>query len=347
MPLDIYSVRTQLKAVELMPPVYTFLHDTFCADGGLSEKDKAIFDYRKGLRQMAPIVHKGAGGVLMERGGYETREIEFCCCAPERIITEPDISTRAFGEDVLGAMTPEERAKKMLAKDLLEMQQAIQRRREWMGRQVLLTGLLSVYRYTSEGRDMETTQVADFGFTNNFTPETVWSNSAATIDADMREILDMVQEGSGAVDIIVMAPDVADAMMAHTSFIKKYELINAEMGKLMTKYMGQGVRFLGWNTDGVEMFSFAGKFVDDDRVLKAILPGGTLLAGSKGMLEIEHGPVTQVEEQGMDAAHRTYIKKEVPLRYGSVAGNCVKNRLTSCPMVKPKNVDGWVVANVL
>ena len=347
MPLDIYSVRTQLKAIDLMPPAYTFLHDTFCADGGLSEKDKAIFDYRKGLRQMAPIVHKGAGGVLMERGGFETREIEFCCCAPERIITEPDISTRAFGEDVLGAMTPEERAKKMLAKDLLEMQLAIQRRREWMSRQVLTTGKLSVYRYTNEGRDMETTQVADFGFTQTFVPDTVWSNSAATIDDDMKEIFDIVQDGCGNVDIIVMSPEVASAMMAHTSFIKKYDLINAEMGKLMTKYLGQGVRFLGWNTDGVEMFSLAGKFIDDDRNVKKILHSGTLIAGSKGMLEMEHGPVTQVEDPGMDAVHKTYIKKEVPLRYGSVPGNCVKNRLTSCPMVKPKNVDGWVVANVL
>lgn len=347
MPFDIYSVRTQLKAIELMPPVYTFLHDVFCTDGGLSEKEKAIFDYRKGLRQMAPIVHKGAGGVLMERGGFETREIEFCWCAPERIITEPDISSRAFGEDILGALTPEERAKKMLAKDLLEMQMAIQRRREWMTRQVLLLGKLSVFRYTNEGRDAQTTQVADFGFTQVYTPDTVWSNSAATIDTDMQEITDLVQEGCGSVDVIVMAPDVAAAMAANAKYIKKFELVSAEVGKFITRYMGQGVRFLGWNIDGAEMYSFAGKFIDDDKNLKPILPSGTLIAGSRGMLEIEHGPVTQVEDPSMDAVHKTYVKKEVPLRYGSVPGNCVKNRLTSCPMVKPKNVDGWVRANVL
>ena len=65
------------------------------------------------------------------------------------------------------------------------------------------------------------------------------------------------------------------------------------------------------------------------------------------MLNIFHGPVTQVEETGMNAQHKTYIKKEVPLRYGSIDGNAIKNRLTSCPTVVPQNVDAWAVATVL
>ena len=347
MPLDIYSTRTQLKAIELMPPVYSFLHDVFCADGGQSETDKAIYDYRKGLRQMAPIVHKGTGGVLMERGGYETREFGFCQIAPERLIDPETLEPRMFGENILGALSPEERSKKTAAKDLMEMLMATQRRREWMSRQVLTTGKLSVFRYTNEGRDLETTLMADFGFTQKYTPDTVWSDSSAKIDDDMKEIFDTVQEGCGMVDTIVMAPDVANAMQANTTYIKKYDMINAEMGKLMSRYVGQGVRFLGWNTDGAEIYSISGKFVDDDRKIKPILPSGMLIAGSKGMLKIQHGPVTQVESTGMDAAHKTYFKKEVPLRYGSIDGNSIKNRLTSCPTVMPENVDGWVVANVL
>ena len=59
------------------------------------------------------------------------------------------------------------------------------------------------------------------------------------------------------------------------------------------------------------------------------------------------GPVTQVEETGANARHKTYIKKEVPLCYGSIDGNSIKNRLTSCPTVVPRNVDGWAVATVL
>lgn len=347
MPIDIYSTRAQLAAIEQMPPKYSFLYDTFVADMGAVEDDKAIYDFRKGVRRMAPIVHPGVGGVLMERDGYETREIGFCNIAPERIITEPDLKGRAFGEQILGAMTPEQRERKMLAKDLSDMRDAIQARREWMARQVLLTGKLSVFRYTNEGRDAETTKVADYQFTNNFTPVTKWDQPGAKIDHDMHEITDMIQDGLGVLDMIVMSPDVADALFENSNYIKYYDIKNIDMGKINTMYKGQGVRFIGYNSDNIEMWSFSGKFVDDDGIRKPILPAGTIIAGSRGMLKCPHGPVTQVEESGPNAKHKTYIKKEVPLRYGSIDSNAIKNRLTSCPTIVPFNVDGWVVGHML
>ena len=87
--------------------------------------------------------------------------------------------------------------------------------------------------------------------------------------------------------------------------------------------------------------------MDDDGQVKKLIPDGKLIAGSEDILNIFHGPVTQVEETGSNAQHKTYIKKEVPLRDGSIDGNSIKNRLTSCPTVVPANVDGWAVATVL
>ena len=347
MAIDIYSTRAQLAALEQMPREYSFLYDTFCADMGAVEDDKAIYDFKKGSRMMAPFVVPGAGGVLLPRDGFETKEIGFATIAPERVIDYQAITGRSFGEQVLGAMTPAEREKKMLAKDLTELKAAIQRRREWMARQVLLTGKLNIFRYTNEGRDLKTTLIADYGFTNTFTPDNAWNQAGATINDDMQEMFDLVYDGLGYVDIIVMAPDAASAMLANSNYMKTFDMRNVDMGEINTKYRGQGVRFLGFNADGVEMYSFAGKFVDDDGTLKPILPSGTVVAGSKGILKAVHGPVTQVEETGMNAVHKTYIKKEVPLRYGSIDGNAVKNRLTSCPTIVPFNADAWVVANVL
>ena len=345
--MDIYSTRAQLAAIELLPREYSVLYDFFGKEAGNVEDDKAIYDFKKGSRRMAPTVHPGTGGVLMDRDGYETREIGFCCIAPERIIEDQNLKGRMFGEKVLGAMTPQEREKKMLAKDLTEMRKAIQRRREWMVRQVLLTGKLSVFTYTNEGRGVNPTMVADYGFTNFYTPDTAWDQAGATIDDDMHEIFDLVYDGLGDVELIMMAPNVASAMLANSKFIDQYDRRNAEMGKINTQYRGSGLRFIGYNSDGVEMYSCAGTFVDDDGATKRLIPDGKLIAGSRDMLNIYHGPVTQVEETGQNAQHKTYIKKEVPLRYGSIDGNSIKNRLTSCPTVVPRNVDGWCVATVM
>ena len=345
--MDIYSTRAQIAAIDLMPREYSVLYDFFGHDAGTVEDDKAIYDYRKGSRKMAPTVHPGTGGVLMERDGYETREIGFCCIAPERIIEDQNLKGRMFGERVLGAMTPQERERKILARDLTEMRKAIQRRREWMVRQVLLTGKLSIFTYTNEGRGVNPTMIADYGFTNFYTPDTPWDQAGAKIDDDMKEIFDLVYDGLGQVDKIVMASDVASAVIHNDEFMKQYDRRNEEAGKINTKYRGSGLRFIGTNADGVQLFSLSGTFVDDDGLVKKVLPDGTLIAGSDDLLNIFHGPVTQVEETGANAQHKTYIKKEVPLRYGGIDGNTIKNRLTSCPTVVPRNVNGWCVANVL
>lgn len=345
--MDIYSTRAQLAAIDLMPREYSVLYDFFARDAGTVEDDKAIYDYRKGSRKMAPTVLPGTGGVLMDRDGFETREIGFCCIAPERIIEDSNLKGRMFGEKVLGALTPQEREKKILARDLMDMRKAIQRRREWMVRQVLLTGKLSIFNYTNEGRGVQASMIADYGFTNFYTPDTNWDQVGANINEDMQEIFDLVYDGLGNVEIIMMAPNVANAMLANSTFIKQYDLQNADMGKINTQYRGSGLRFIGYNSDGAELYSISGTFVDDDGTTKKLIPDGKLIAGSREVLNVFHGPVTQVEETGQNAQHKTYIKKEVPLRYGSIDGNVVKNRLTSCPTVVPENIDGWCVATVM
>lgn len=345
--MDIYETRAQLAAIELMAPEYTFLHDMTVQDKGTVEDDKAIYDFRKGSRRMAPVVHPGTGGVLMERGGYETREVGFATIAPERVIEASQLRSRAFGENILGAMTPAERSKKMLAQDIVDMRKAIQRRREFMVRQIAMSGKLELFEYTNEGRSIKANLVADFGFTNYYTPGTAWDQSGAKIEYDMQQMLDLVQEGMGSVEWAIMAPDVASALMYNGDYMKRLDVKNADVGKINAKYRGQGVRFLGYNIDGVEMYSFAGTFIDDDGAVKPIIPAGKIIMGSRDMLKQYHGPVTQVEETGMNAQHKTYIKKEVPLRYGSIESNALKNRLTSCPTFVPENVDGWVIADVL
>lgn len=346
MPIDIYSTRAQLAAIEAQPREYSFLYDTFVTELAPVEDDKAIYDYKKGSRPMAPFVHEGAGGVLMGRDGFSTKEIGFCTIAPERPVQIDDLRGRTFGENILGAMTPEQREKKLLVQDQMEMRQAIQRRREWMARQVLLTGKLNIFEYTNEGRNLNTTLVADYGFTNNYAP-TKWDQSGADIEGDMQHMFDLVYDGCGYVDIIVMDPASARAMLANSDYVKQFDGRNIDMGKINTMYKGAGVRFIGWNSDGVEMYSIAGNFVDDDGTTTAVLPRGTVLAGSRGMLKCLHGPVTQVEDYGPNASHKTYIKKEVPLRYGSISGNAIMNRITSRPTIVPFNVDAWCHAVVL
>lgn len=347
MAIDLYSIRSQLAQLEQMPREYSFLYDLFTSDKGTVMNDKAIYDVRKGTRKMAPMVHANTGGVIMERTGYETEEIGFCTIAPERVIERDNLMFRAFGENVFGAMTPAERAKKLQAQDLMEMRQAIQRRREWMARQVLLTGKLEIFEYTREGRDKYASKVADYGFSNNMTITNKWNAAGAVIEDDMKAMFDKVYDGGSYVDVVLMDPKAASAMLHNTDYIRLHDVKNVNIGEMNQRYVGQGVRYLGVNIDGVDMYSVSGTFVDDDGAVKPLLPAGTVIAGSKGMLNAYHGPINVVKGRDETSVWDTYVVKELAQRFGDSDSNIVKNRLTSRPTIVPENVDGWIVANVL
>lgn len=347
MALDIYGTRAQLKAIELIPRVNTFLYDTFVQDEGQCEDEKAIYDFKKGVVQMAPFVHEDTGGVLMGRTGYRTNEIEFPTIAPERIVKPSDIKGRAFGEAILGAMTPDQRARKMYVQDMLDMKNAIQRRREWMVRELLLTGTLPIFEYTNEGRSMQATMLADYEFTQFYTPTVPWNQAGADIVDNMKAITDQVTEGLGDLGIIVMAPDVASTMLNNEKYIKLLDIRNIDVGSLRQKYKGQGLRYVGTTPDGIDMYSLSGRFIDDKGVETPYIPSGKMICGDAGIIKQLHGPIYQVEKEGMDADYTWYYKPEVPFRHGSSNGKTILNRLTSRPTYMPYNVDSWVVATVL
>lgn len=347
---DLFSTAVMLKAVEQMPRVYTFLSDSFAEDGGVCEDERAIYDYRKGAESgLAPFVVPGTGGVAINREGYEMREVRFSTVAPERVVTLADVSTRMFGEAVTGALTPEQRNKRVLARDLMELRQMVQNRRNWMAREVLLKGKLEIKRYTHEGVEKEASMLADFGFTNFYTPATAWDQAGAKINYDMEKVFDMVYDGLGEVDIMVMGADVFEAMMANSDYCKTLDMDKVYMGEIATHYAGQGVRYRGTNSDGVKMVSYSGHFLNDDRQMEYHIPRGYILVGStrKKPVKIMHGPIQKYTGMDENAALHTYIKKEVPFRIGGSQSDSIATRLVSRPTVIPENVGGWAVMKVL
>lgn len=347
---NLYSTAVMLKAVEQMPRIYTFLSDTFARDGGVCEDDRAMYDYRRGAEiGLAPFVVPGTGGVEINRDTFEMREIRFSTLAPERVLTLDDVSSRLFGEAVMGAKTPEQRSKEIIARDLKELRTMVQNSRNWMVREVLLNGKLEIKRYTKNGREQEASMLADFGFQNVYVPDTLWNQSGAKIHYDMEKAFDLVYDGLGQVDILVMGAGVFEAMMANSDYCKTLDMDHVYMGEIATKYAGQGVRYRGTNSDGVKMVSYNGHFLNFNRQQEVMIPNGWILAGSSATppLKIMHGPINEFVGQDESASVKTYIKKEVPFRKGGANSDSITTRLVSRPTVVPENVGAWCLMKVL
>ena len=153
---NLFSTGVMTKAVELMPRTYTFLSDTFAKEGEVYEDDNVMYDYRRGTETgLAPFVVPGTGGVAVNRDPFEMRRIAFTTLAPEIPLTLADVSTRQFGETVMGGKTPEQRQKQVLARDLTKLRGMNQNSRNWLIREVMLKGKMEIRRYTKNGREKE------------------------------------------------------------------------------------------------------------------------------------------------------------------------------------------------
>lgn len=347
---DLYNTATMLKAIELMPPINTFLSDTFCEPGDNCDDNRAIYDYRKGSTMgLAPFIVPGTGGTPISREGSEMRFIEFADLCPQLNLGIDDVSVRMFGEPIMGSMTPDQRAKRILARDLVYLRTLNQNTRNWMLREVLLTGKLEIRRMTQQGMEKKPTLIADFGFENNYVPDTKWNQAGARIMYDMENVNEMLAENLGDLDILVMHPGVFQCMLENDKFMKTMDMKNVDMGEIKSKYRGQGLRFRGVNSDGVEFYTLSGRFQNYNGQMEEHIPAGTIIAGShqKKALTFKHGPITKVVGQGEDSKMNFYVKKEVPFRVGDDKSDTLGTMLKSRPTVMPINVGGWAVMKVL
>ena len=156
-----YTTREMIEAIDQTPPVRSFLQKTFFPVSQTHVTEVVEFDVRKGKRIMAPLVSPRKGGKVITRQGFKTNRFTTPKIAPERVLTIDDISKRAIGENIYSRRTPAEREDELLTRDITDLEASIDRRKEWMCRQILFDGKLIVV-IESEGVDVQ----VDFGFQN-------------------------------------------------------------------------------------------------------------------------------------------------------------------------------------
>lgn len=338
--VDIYETRTMLAAINLMKPVYTFLRDTFFPTVETSLTETVDVDYKKGKRKMAPFVAPRIGGIVMDRQGFETRTLKTPKIAPERVITIDDVNKRAMGESIYSTRTPEERARELLAKDIVELDDYITRREEWMCREILFTGKVVM---SGEGFEQE----ADFNFTNSeiLSGDDLWSASTSDPIADLKNWrLAVIQKTGKAPNICVMASNVVDAFIKNPGVQKLMDLQRVALGTIEPSVQSPAITFIGKLPSlGLEIYSYDEWYIDDNGVEQPMIPPGKVLLGSTGMNKRLYGAVTQIEGEEFV----TYEGTRIPKSWVDKANEVRKLRITSRPLPAPDDVDAWYVATVL
>lgn len=342
--MNIFEARTMLEALEQMHQANTFLRNTFFSSVRTFETDAVDVDIVKGKRRMAPFVAANRPGVVVSRDGYVTKSYKPPKVNPKRVTTAEHVMKRQPGEMLYNSgMSPEDRAKELLAKDLVELDDMISRREEWMAAQALFTGQINV---VGDGVN----DLVDFGHTLKETLATgaKWSETTGDPLGDLAGWRTECIKASGiAPDTCVMSSEVADVFLQNEKVLKLLDNRRVDLGQINPQQLPGGVTYVGYIGGRVSMdiYTYDEWYIDDDGNEQPMVPAGkVLVASTKARFERLHAVIEDVTDDGamvfsaVPRYPRTFVEKDPAQRFVQVI---------SRPLLVPVQVDSYFVGTVL
>lgn len=346
MAIDIFTPEILAKAVSVIPTPSSFFKNTFFKTENTHTTDKIRADFYKGKRRVAPYVNeKGATGVTRKLG-YTTEDFLTPLVKVMDVTHIDDIIKRAFGENIYGGVTPQDRAYDELLRTLNDFGQQIARREEVSCAQAMLDGKISVI---GEGVNYE----IDFGFTNKGTVSSLWDAANSTADpvADLSGMaLACMQNGYRKPNICVMERS------AYYAFIKRC----TELGYLDNQFFlnllispkveSENLTYMGHLTDpSLDIYVYDEWYIDDWSgdvpVEKSLMPKGKILLASTNVsFSIEYGAMTFTNTETKD--FYTVVGTRAADSWVTKNPDSRMLTLNSRPLPVPNEVDSWYVGTV-
>ncbi|MGE7113242.1 major capsid protein [Lysinibacillus sp. NPDC047702] len=345
--MNLYKTYTLLQAIVSMPKTHTFLRDTFFPKNETFVTEEVLIDYKKGKRRMAPFVAPRVGGITIKRDGYKTERLKAPRLAPQRAMTIDDVSTRMVGENIFSNKTPAQRQNELLATDLQELGESIDRREEFMAAQVLFTGKVDLAGYADDKLTEKVDQELDYDFTQKETlsGDDLWSNSNSNpynyLAAGRKQI---IKESGVSPDVVIMGEKAAEVFVNHPKIKELFDKLNINLGLIQPTLKNEALTFIGKLPGlGLEIYTYDEYYEDEVGELQPMVPVNDILIAKTAQGAIAYGAITQLE----DKRFNTYEGRLVPKQWADAANETIMLRLSSRPVPKPGDVNGWLVATVL
>lgn len=347
--IDLYKPKFMMRMVEQMPPLRTFLKDTFFRNPQRFPTESVMFDIVKNGMPMAPFVSPRIGNQVLEREGYETKEFTPPLVAPMRVLTTDDLDIRLPGEQLINGYNPARRQAELLQNDLRELDQAITRREEWMAAQALFHGKIIMI---GKGVNKE----IDFGFENNLVADVAWDDYANS--DPLRDILaarKMASRSGYSPNVLIADSDTINHLLDNERVQKLFDNSGFRMGLVEPEVLENGATYYGFlRQASLHVYSYDGEFADNDNenpdhpgvatgdagfVPKVynLIPTGKVFIGSTSMpTRMLYGAIKNLRN-GHSMASR------VPNSWFNDKGTLHFGELASRPLPCPLNISSWTM----
>lgn len=349
MSLETFATATLNRVVRQLPEPDSFLlngvasgFSGFVQEIQTEDSEEIHFDEEGESRRITPFVSPIRSGRVVRSAGYTTKSFKPAYAKDKRVF-EPDAPLkRSMGEQIGGELTPMERRRARVARELQDQTAMLTRREEAMLAEFLRTGAITV-----AGDGFPTRQV-DFGRDSSLdvtlSSGELWSDQSQ--GSDPRAYLEdwavlMSDAGGGNPTDVVMAADVWQEMRLWDEVKEAVNRDFAQVSNIELGPLAGQVRMVGTLGD-FRLWVYTSSYVDIDGTETKFVPNGYLYMVNQNDLEaVRAYGVIQDEDAGYTARRlfsKSWTEEDPAVRY---------LMLQSAPLVVPYRPNASLVAQVL
>ena len=343
---DYYDPKTLRGVIKKTVPLRTFFKTRFFNSSVTFPTETVSFEYKEGRRRLAPFVNPRIGSEALERDDYEVKSYATPLVAPERAITNDTLMQKLLGEaEWNSGVTPEDRAAKIAAEDIIELQDAIWRREELMCARVKQDGMLHI-----KGNGVN--HLVDYGFENivNVDASDRWT---PTIDVlgQLEDLARGLRKDGINPDMLILGTSAAKALLANEKMLKLLDNRRVEIGEIKPGELGNGVGYLGRIiVPGVsfDLYTYEEWVPDENDLdadgkpkLKPIMDPETVIMQNSGERNsMLYGAITYVDDGGEFV---TRMEEYVPRSWFTQKPSQKFVSISSRPLPMPHDLKSWLV----
>lgn len=348
MAFNIYETRTMLGAIEIIPSNDSFLMDTFCDASETFPTKSFDIDFVKGKKKIAPFVSKYVNGLQVERNVVATKNYEPAKIQPKRPLTVETLEQRLAGEAVYSTKRPADRAQELLARDLRDLKDMVDRRKEWMIAQALCTGEYTALLHTDASSTVE--DKFEYGHTLKDVLKTSaqWTeaNAATSKPIDVLQAMaEKIAAGSGKYPtIVIMGAEALKGFLASTQVKEYFDIHRYDFGAIQPSIKSNTVQYIGrLLRPNVEIYTYAEQYVDEAGNSKKFIPDNKVIIANTKIFSFKYGAVTQMENNQFVTYEGELVPKYDAVNHENVSWLTV----TSKPVPVAFDVDAWGIIDAL
>ncbi|MBQ9528268.1 MAG: major capsid protein [Fretibacterium sp.] len=343
---DYYEPKTLRGVIKKTLPLRTFFKTRFFNNPVTFPTETVSFEFQEGKRRLAPFVDSRGGSESIMRDGYEVKTYQTPLIAPNRTITNDTLMQKLFGEMPYNSgLTPEERAAKIAAQDILDLQDTIWRREEQMCARVKQDGKLII-----KGRGVN--QTVDYGF-NNIVTLAAAKRWTPTFDilGQLSEFADELHKDGVNPNMLILGQDAAKALLDNEKVYKLLDNRRVEIGEIRPAELENGVNYLGHLASiGVSLDLYVyNEWIPDETDLDAngepklkpiVDPETVIMQNSKEQNSMLYGAVSLIGKEGDFV---TYMEEYVPYSWFTQDPPQKFLSIRSRPLPMPHDLKSWIV----